>query len=651
VADDPRFIGPLAELWAPRSPDWLDGILLAPEESLPIPPADDRAVWAPTVGSADQNALAAIMSRADDDLGRPWPIPRATQYARYFRDGDRDEYEQTVFARQRRLSRAAVAAATTLAPEWLDEVADGVILLCEQSSWCWPAHDDTHRRHGAVLPTASSPFLDLGAGEVVAQLAWIDHLLGRELDEHVPGVCARIRHEAALRVIDPFLTRRDWHWIGLDGDVHNWNPWIHGNVLVAALALMEPSPARDRVIGLVVEGLDRYVAALPPDGATDEGYSYWWNGACRALEALGLLAHATGGRLDAVSQVPALRATVAFPHRMHLGDDWYLNVADGQARPTDQQPWQAVHQAALRVGDDLARAHAVAHRDTAGALASEALGLGRLLGALTDPEWLRSPPMTSPLPRDVWLPSIQVLMARPTAGSTAGLTLAAKGGNNGEHHNHNDVGSAVVALGGVPVLVDAGRPTYTAQTFGPDRYGIWTMQSSWHGVPEIRGVAQPAGAQYAARDVRAVAGASTTSLTLDLALCYPKAGVRSWRRTSALDREFGIVTITDTWQLDADPLAPACVLHLVLAGAVEQTGDRSLLVHALEDAGTVEVEASAGTFSIEVKALDDPLLSEVWGPELVRATVTLGRSTAGTCTVSIRETAHGRATSRRGTTA
>ncbi len=70
----------------------------------------------------------------------------------------------------------------------------------------------------------------------------------------------------------------------------------------------------------------------------------------------------------------------------------------------------------------------------------------------------------------MWFPSTQVLLARPAAGSAAGLTLAVKGGHNGEHHNHNDVGSVVVALGGVPVLVDAGRPTYTAQTFGPDRY-------------------------------------------------------------------------------------------------------------------------------------------------------------------------------------
>lgn len=47
-------------------------------------------------------------------------------------------WEQPAFARQERLSRAIVAAAVTLDDRWTDEVADGVALLCEQWSWCWP---------------------------------------------------------------------------------------------------------------------------------------------------------------------------------------------------------------------------------------------------------------------------------------------------------------------------------------------------------------------------------------------------------------------------------------------------------------------------------------------------------------------------------
>ncbi|MWC00432.1 hypothetical protein GB864_18000, partial [Agromyces sp. MMS17-SY077] len=308
--------------------------------------------------------LDAVAERADAERGTPWPQPRASAAARVHDDGDRDGWEQDAFARTRRLSRAAVAAAASPDDDRLAEVLDGLWLVCEQSSWCWPAHDDVLARHGAVLADVDDPFLDLGAGEVVGQLAWLDHLLGDLLDARYPGTRARIRREARLRVFAPFVERRDWHWIGLDGDVHNWNPWIHGNVLVAALRLLdapEDAGLRTQIVALCVEGLDRYVTSLPADGAIDEGYAYWWNGACRALEALDVLRHATGGAIDA-GTVSALRETTAFPHRMHLGGPWYLNVADGQAKPPAAQPWHALHRAARWVGDAEAAAHAAAHR-------------------------------------------------------------------------------------------------------------------------------------------------------------------------------------------------------------------------------------------------------------------------------------------------
>ncbi len=610
--------------------------LRPPAGALPVPPAGDRDTWDLRTGSADRPTRSALLARAVHELGTPWPVPLASTAARLHRDGDRDTHEQLVFARQRRLARAVVAAASTLEDRWVDEAADGLWLLCEQSSWCWPAHDDALASHGSVLPVTTDPYLDLGAGEVAGQLAWADHVLGEVLDARYPGLRARLRHEVRLRVIDPFVRRRDWHWLGLDGDVHNWNPWIHGNVLVAALRLLdgpEDGPLRGRVVGLVVEGLDRYVASLPDDGAIDEGYAYWWNGACRALEAFDLLAHATGGTLDALAPeaaatVPALRATVAFPHRMHLGDGWYLNLADGQARPSAEQPWHALHRAARRVGDVEATAHAAAYRRPGAPVAEDTDGLGRLLRALTDAEWCRAtPPASPPFPGTVWLASTQVLLAREHAGTPAGLTLAVKGGHNGEHHNHNDVGEVVVASDGVPVVVDAGRPTYTAQTFGPDRYAIWTMQSSWHSVPEVARTPQGAGRRFAARDVMPSLDAGRPGLALDLAGAYPVEGLRSWRRAAHLERAVppgtspttARVVVEDAWELEPglDDGAATSVRYL-LAGQVEL--DRgSAVVRPLGDAAPVRLTWPADVpATLRERPLDDPLLTEVWGERLTR---------------------------------
>ena len=245
--------------------------------------------------------------------------------------------------------------------------------------------------------------------------------------------------------------------------------------------------------------------------------------------------------------------------------------------------------------------------------AVETDGLGRLLRGMTDGAWVAAAEGSSPLPRDSWLPSTQVLVARPSAGTAAGLTLAVKGGHNGEHHNHNDVGSFVIASDGVPVIVDAGRPTYTAQTFGPDRYAIWTMQSGWHNVPVISGREQLPGAAHAARDVVAEISDAGSALSLDLARAYDD--VSSWRRTARLDRNGGI-TIDDTW--DAGDPGGETSVRLLIAGEVEIEGG-SAMVTPLEGASPVRVRWSpAIPARLVERELDDPMLSTVWGERLTR---------------------------------
>ncbi|QHC67853.1 hypothetical protein GSU68_15595 [Rathayibacter sp. VKM Ac-2759] len=613
------FRGPLAAAFSPGRPLSARGLLLAPERALPVPPASDREVWE----AVDVATAAMIGARASADLASPWPQPLASQAVRVHRDGNRDQWEQAAFERQRRLSRAVLMAATTLDDAWLDQVADGVQLLLEQSSWCWPAHDDTLRRHGAVLATVSDPFLDLGAGEVVAQLAWIDQVLGARLDERYPGLRQRVRAESRHRVLDPFRLRDDWHWLGLDGDVHNWNPWITGNVLLAALRLLDEEGEEDEradVVTRAVAALDRYVAVLPEDGAIDEGYAYWWNGACRAIEALDLVAHATAGAWDAAT-VPALRATVGFPHRSHLGGDWYVDHADSRALQSIDQPWHAVHRAGRWVGDAEATAHAASHRRAGVPAASEQEGLGRLLRGVTDPAWSAAPTAAPPLPRDVWLESIEVMLARGREGSAEGLTLVAKGGHNAEHHNHNDVGSFTVACDGVPVVVDAGRPTYTAATFGPDRYRIWTMQSDWHNVPSVRGVAQPPGREASASGVTALADDERSVFSAELADAYPGSGLISWRRRIVLERRAARVVLDDEWRLapwDDRDVEPGTVVRLLLAGD-PTTSPGVAVVRPIGSDRRVRVTWDpACEHRTEVRALEDPMLSEVWGERLTR---------------------------------
>ncbi len=627
--------GPLQRTWgAALSPHALRRVLLPTTDALPVPTAARRDVWAlgrdatpggtDGTGGADPTTTGAVLARAAAERGTPWPQVTAGGWTRYRRDGDRAEHEARVFARQERLSRAVVAAAATLEGAWLDEVVDGVVLLCEQSSWCWPAHDDAHARRGAALPTVTDPYLDLGAGEVAAQLAWTWHLLGAPLEERAPGLARRLRHEVRARVLAPYRRRRDWHWLGLDGDVHNWNPWILGNVVTAALVLVDDPDERAEIVAAALLDVDRYVASLPADGAVDEGFGYWWNGAARLLELLDVVEHATGGALDPTA-VPPLREVVAFPHRMHLGGPWYLNLADGQARPSTDLPWHVLHRWGHRLRVPDAVAHAAAYRRPGRPAASEGPGLGRLLRGATDAAWCTATPGPAPLVRDAWFPSTQVLVARPARGDSR-VVLAVKGGHNGEHHNHDDVGGVVVAADGVPLLVDPGRPTYTAVTFGPDRYTLWPMRSGWHNVPVVRGHEQGHGARHGARDLRVRLDEGAAALSLDVAGAYPAgAGVRTWRRTAELDRATASVSVTDAWDgLLPDGTHGATRLHWVVAGDVTGLGPGRAVVLGTEGAGIVLTwEATAARVSVEDRPLDDPLLVDVWGDRLHRLVLEL----------------------------
>ncbi|MBM9437115.1 heparinase II/III family protein [Actinacidiphila bryophytorum] len=605
------------------------GVLRDPAARAPVPRVGERGVW----DAVDAATRSALLKDADAELARNAPVLRASDWARTFRDGVRTAYEDQARALRSRTAlfvlaavladEAAPAGAPPGAAPYLDAAADGLLAFAEAGTWCWAPHDRHTAGRGEVVPDPDDPFLDLGAAEVASLAAWADHVLGERFDQRVPGLRRRLRREVRQRVLAPFLRTRDWHWIGLDGDAHNWNPWIHSAVLTAALLLTDDDAERAEVVSLVVRGLDHFVAVLPDDGGVDEGVAYWWQGACRLLESLDLLAAVGGPALDARG-LPVLPELLRYPHRMHWGGPWYVNVGDAPARPPAEQPWHVLFHWGRRLGDPGVTAHAVARARARGVTAHQDDGLGRALAALSAPGWQAAladpPPADSWAARDVWLPRVELLVARERAGSTQGLALAVKGGHNAERHNHLDVGSYWVALDGAPVVVDIGQPTYTAASFGPDRYRAWPLRSGWHNVPEPGAEQQP-GAHHRAHGVRAEIGEDATVWTADLAAAYPTGLLAGWRRTVRLVRAAGggpaYVLVEDEPQR-----APAVLrLHHVVAGEVT-VGE-----------GRADVRAGGGralqltwdhrqlTGSAEVRALDDLLLRHSWGDRLTRLTL------------------------------
>ncbi len=582
-----------------------------PALRISFPDVRDRAVWDAVEGHA-------LLAEATALLERPAPVLTATAWARTFGDGVRTEYEDAARELRERVTLLVLAAvlADDVPPgpvPFLDGAIDGLVALAEATTWCWAPHDRHAAGRGEVLADPDDPFLDLGAAEVASLFAWADHVLGPHFDVRAPGLRKRLRREVELRVLTPFERIRDWHWLGLDGDAHNWNPWIHSAVLTAALLLVADEERRLRLVRLVVEGLDHYVAVLPDDGGIDEGVAYWWHGACRLLESLDLLADAAG--LDA-RDLPVLVPLIRFPHRMHLGGDAYVNAGDAPARLALSQPWHVLHRWGERLGDADVRAHAVSQARAGGRLVWPSAGLGRALSGLADPDWrtaMAGDPRGTWLAREQWLPRVQVLVARETAGTPRGLTVAVKAGHNGERHNHLDVGSYWVAVEGVPVVADVGQPTYTAASFGPDRYRAWPLRSEWHNVPEP-GVTQEPGEAFGARDVRVELTAAAAGLSADLGGAYP--ALPRWIRSVRLVRATPAHVLVE----DDDRVRPVRLRH-VLAGDAELGDGEAFVSLGGRRVLRLSWDPRHTTADLERRPLDDPLLRAAWGDHLDRLTL------------------------------
>jgi hypothetical protein len=194
--------------------------------------------------------------------------------------------------------------------------------------------------------------------------------------------------------------------------------------------------------------------------------------------------------------------------------------------------------------------------------------------------------------------------------------LAAKGGHNAESHNHNDVGTFSLWIKQTPVFIDAGVGTYTRQTFGSERYTIWTMRSLYHNLPQINGFEQRYGREYHAEDVQY--DAKKRTLGFDIAQAYPpEAGIRHWYRRYKL--EDNRLLITD--QFDLKEANKPNDVHFLLWGNINIDEKGKIRIRIQDVEAELLYDAARFTPALETIPLPDVRLSKVWGEKIYRLTL------------------------------
>ena len=473
-----------------------------------FPVFKDRAAWE-GIAPADREALVAY---AEKWHGQPWPMLTAGMYASFVRTGSRRDCENPYFDRRRRLCSAVLHVCLTGETTLLPDVEDGVLLLCEETSWAISAHLGLTQEH--PFPQDDHTVLDLFAAQTGMILSFTAQLLEGVLH---PDLYDRIRREVERRVLTHFMENNEEWWMGyVRKDLNNWTPWILSNVLMAANVWHYGGAA---LIERACMMLDRWLDVVPEDGGCDEGAGYWNMAGGAFLDCLMALESLCGVDLW---QNEKVRRMMAYPELVYLGKGWYANFADCDARPSvggerlQYAGEKTGNPALVRMGEELREVPTKPLLDTP----HLSRVLMRLFCKHEKAEYAESSP------KDVYLPDLQVRLVQ-----CGGMTAAMKGGHNDESHNHNDVGSFLVMAKGDMQVVDAGNMVYTAKTFSSRRYELWNCRAAYHNVPIIGGCEQPHGRQYAAKDVEKL----PDGMALDMADAYPtEAGVQKCTRRMTL---------------------------------------------------------------------------------------------------------------------
>ncbi len=605
--------------------------LVPPGEWRPYPAISDRQAW----DGLPEEQRRALVADAEPLLGTSWPELKATLFMEFQRDGNRSRYQAASYDRRKMLIRLVAAECVENQGRFVDDIVNGVWAICEESFWDVPAHNRYFTRsswdRNHPLPDVTNPVVALFSAETGAVIGYTHYLVGEKLDGVDPIVTARMRHEIRTRLLDPFMERDEWWWLGFvrdeghKGPPNNWNPWIISNLLALEMLIEDDVEQRAQAIHRALRGLDEFLGGYHSDGGCDEGISYWGRAGASVYECLHVLDTASNGAI-AIWDESLIQEMARYVLRAHIGGDWYVNFADGTAK-TIPDP-NIVYHFGEKIGDDRLMQHAIASQADVTPENAEFRSFNRFLNTYFRPVPQPDPIPPYPLIRQSWLDGIQVLTARETEGTSDGLFVAAKGGNNGESHNHNDIGSFIVGLDGQPVLIDAGVEEYTRKTFSSQRYEIWTMQSAYHNLPTVDGHQQSPGSEYQARDVRADLADDRAELRLDIAGAWDAAaGIERWDRTVRLERGTdAAVLLEDTWKLGHKP--DSIVLTLMAASDVDTSIAGQLRLAGPKRDLLVDYDADRWDVETERIDIDDRRMTPVWGDFVTRVLLTLRKPAA-----------------------
>ena len=550
------------------------------------PKASDRKAWE----SIPESVKNQILQAAEPYLNYEWPSLLMMNYMKYQTEDSRDPYMKPYWERKHILTTLVLAECVEHRGRFMPDIINGIYLVCQESTWMDPAHNKAMPARcniGDNFPFYPSVLIDLWSANMGAVMGWYSYLLGEELDAYSPEIRKYIKGTVEEKLLNRYLATDEHWWLTVD---NNWNIFCNGSAATAACRLLDADdPRLQKILERAIFGLDAYLKSYPADGGCEEGAKYYHSNANIASGILTWLKYVTYDHVDVLRE-EQLKKIADFLNHMYTGKNNYNCFSDTHMCFEGQNA-ALLYRIGRAAGNENLKI--LAARRGSGAYIFEPNyfianylrdffdNVGEGLHAYSD--------KPVDLPENHWIDSVETAFWREKR-TAEGLYFSIKGHHNGEHHNHNDVGTFVLHNDGDPVLMDGGIGEYSKTAFSPEgRYTIWAMNSKYHNVPWIGGVEQKDGREYCAKDVQH----GDDWVSMDIAPAYGDDSILHWIREVKYDREANEIRFTETYEFTEEKEID---LHFMLTeppviadGCVKLPGGMEL-IHDLPSASYEEVE-------------------------------------------------------------
>ena len=454
-----------------------------------------------------------IIDFADKAITEDSTAFKMSDFMLYYETGNRSVFQDHYFGRRKKCSNIMFAYWLTQDEKYLKPLVDYISYICDEFTWCLPAHCELSEE----LSKNVIEKVDLFQAETAVLFAEIVMCVGDKLPEYILD---RMRYEINRRILPTIQKSENETKYWWETCKMNWATVCGAGCVMAALYFGTEQEA-EYCVNRFTGCLDSYLEGIGDDGCCKEGMGYWSYG----MDYFVIMAQAvkiyTDGEIDYFKN-PKMKALVAFPERIRMSDSKVAAFSDSD---------DAFY---FKIG--LMSFLKSVYSD----MSLPVLKYGTRRGnvdSVSELLWFDENYQSDKLPCETnYLSDSEWYISRREK-----FSFAAKGGNNDEPHNHNDIGSFMISIGDETFISDLGSGEYVRQTFDPKtRYTFVQNSSRGHSVPIINGEYQQVGERFRSKNAKV----SDTGFELNLECAYNPGIIEGINRQFTIDDNKVIMTDT-----------------------------------------------------------------------------------------------------------